>query len=227
MKKEDIIDILKKSIIFKNIDKEKIDKLLKEIKYKINTFNKSKFIAIEEDECTSLGIVIYGKIEVQKIFASGKAITIDRLNQGEIFGEVIIFSNMNTYPASIVATEKSEILFISKDQILKLFNLDSKALNNFMGLLSNKILMLNRKVKNLSYHSIREKVSNFILEEYKKQQNCILKLNVSRKEMAEYLGIPRPSLSREMLKMKEEGIIDFNKNIIEILNEGKLEGELV
>ena len=70
-------------------------------------------------------------------------------------------------------------------------------------------------------------VSDDLLEEYNKIGSLNLKLNISRKEMAELLGVPRPSLSREMIKMKEEGLIDFNKNVIKILDEEALEDVLI
>ncbi|AAO36476.1 cAMP-binding protein [Clostridium tetani] len=225
--KEIKIEVLKNSIIFKNIEEKDIIKILNSINYTIKFFHREENIAIEEDPCQSLGIIISGNVEIQKIFASGKVITIDRLKQGNIFGEVIIFSNMRKYPATITAVQEASIMFISKEEILKLCSLNSKFLNNFMGLLSNKILMLNKKVKNLSYNSIRQKVSSYLLQEYEKRGNLILKLNISRKEMAELLGVPRPSLSREMIKMKEEGLIDFNKNIIKILDEESLEDILI
>ncbi|BDR73175.1 cAMP-binding protein [Clostridium tetani] len=225
--KEIKIEVLKNSIVFKNIEEKDIIKILDSINYTIKFFHREENIAIEEDPCQSLGIIISGNVEIQKIFASGKVITIDRLKQGNIFGEVIIFSNMRKYPATITAVQEASIMFISKEEILKLCSLNSKFLNNFMGLLSNKILMLNKKVKNLSYNSIRQKVSSYLLQEYEKGGNLILKLNISRKEMAELLGVPRPSLSREMIKMKEEGLIDFNKNIIKILDEESLEDILI
>lgn len=225
--KEIKIEVLKNSIIFKDIEEKDIIKILDSINYTIKFFHREENIAIEEDPCQSLGIIIIGDVEIQKIFTSGKIITIDRLKQGNIFGEVIIFSNMRKYPATITAVQEASIMFISREEILKLCSLNSKFLNNFMGLLSNKILMLNKKVKNLSYNSIRQKMSSYLLQEYEKRGSLILKLNVSRKEMAELLGVPRPSLSREMIKMKEEGLIDFNKNIIKILDEEALEDILI
>ncbi|MBE6064553.1 Crp/Fnr family transcriptional regulator [Clostridium cochlearium] len=223
----DKINILENSIIFKDMEQKDIIRILDSINYTVKFFHKDENIAIEEDPCNSLGIIINGNVEIQKIFASGKAITIDRLKCGNIFGEVIIFSNMRKYPATITAVRETSVMFISREEILKLCSLNSKFLNNFMGLLSNKILMLNKKVKNLSYNSIRQKISSYLLEEYNKIGSLNLKLNISRKEMAELLGVPRPSLSREMIKMKEEGLIDFNKNVIKILDEEALEDVLI
>jgi len=66
----------------------------------------------------------------------------------------------------------------------------------------------------LSLESIRKKIENFLMEEYKKQGSNIIKVSLSRKEMAEHMGIQRPSLSRELIKMRDVGIIDFNREVI-------------
>ena len=95
-----------------------------------------------------------------------------------------------------------------------------------MELLSNKILVLNKKIKNLSFDTIREKICSYILDEYKKQKSKNIILPFTRKEMAENLGVQRPSLSREFIKMKEEGLIDFNKNNVTILDMEALEDYL-
>lgn len=91
-------------------------------------------------------------------------------------------------------------------------------LNNFMGLLSNKILMLNKKLKNLSYETLRQKIASLLLESYHINKKALFQINSSRKEMAESLGVPRPSLSRELINMKKDGLIDFHKNAFKILN---------
>ncbi|MBI6872605.1 Crp/Fnr family transcriptional regulator [Clostridium aciditolerans] len=215
---KDLISILKQCILMKSFSEDDIEELLKNINYSVNSYSKGEIIALEGSNCSSIGIVLSGSVEVQKIYASGKTVTISKLNEGHIFGEVIIFSNRSTYPATIASPENSKVMFISKENILKLSSINSKFLNNFMTLLSNKILMLNNKLRNISYQTIRQKIASYILEEYESQQKLTIKLSCTKKEMAEQLGIPRPSLSRELINMKDEGIIDFVKNTITILD---------
>lgn len=78
--------------------------------------------------------------------------------------------------------------------------------------------MLNERISNLSQDTIRKKIASYLLLEYKKQKSLTIILPYTRKKMAELLNVPRPSLSRELIKMKEENIIDFNKNEINILD---------
>ncbi|WP_234122235.1 Crp/Fnr family transcriptional regulator [Clostridium hydrogenum] len=221
-----VLTSLKKCILFSKFNDTEIGNCLSIIKYSLKNYSKGETTAIEDDPCTSIGILISGSVEIQKIYESGKSLTLATLNTGNTFGEVIIFSNKNTYPSTITTCEKTEIMFIPKESILKLCSENTTFLNGFMSLLSNKILMLNKKVKNMSYQTIRQKLSNYILEEYKNQKNLIIKINYSKKQWAEQLGIPRPSLSRELINMREEGIINFDKNSIEILDLDVLEETL-
>lgn len=224
MKKLDkYLSTLKVCYLFKEIDEDKISKLLHNVECKVKSYLKGEIVATEGEVCSKIGIVIEGAVEAQKIYASGKIVTIDKLNVGNTFGEAIIFSNTNKYPATIMSSNSSKVLFINKEDIIRLCSMEEKVLNNFMNILSNKILMLNKKIKNMSYKTLRQKIAGFIFDEYKKQGSSTINLPYSRKETAEHLGIPRPSLSREFIKMKEEGIIDFYKNSIKILNISLLE----
>lgn len=222
----DLIKALSLCQLSRGFSETEIKELLESITYRVLPYQKGAVIAIEGDSCTSIGIVIEGEVEIEKMYPSGKTIVIDRLKRGNVFGEVIIFSDMKKYPSSIAAYQNSKIMFISKEDIIKICSLNPKALSNFMGILSNKILMLNKKLKNISYHSIKQKIAGYLLDEYKKHKTSSLVLSSSRKAMADELGIPRPSLSRELINMKDEGIIDFDRNIINILDIEGLENLL-
>ncbi|MCI1996539.1 MAG: Crp/Fnr family transcriptional regulator [Clostridium luticellarii] len=220
---KDMHNALSNCILMKNFSENEIKSFLEKVNYTFLSYSKGEIIAIEESNCSKIGIITSGTVEVQKIFSSGKVITIGSLKVSDIFGEVIIFSNRNTYPATITASSNADVMFISKEDILKLCNLFPVFLNNFMSLLSNKILMLNKKLKNISYETLRQKIASYILDEYSHQKKLDIILNYTRKEMAEQLGIPRPSLSRELVNMKKDNLIDFSKNHIIIKNVNNLE----
>ncbi len=220
---EKYIDSLSKSILFKNLDIEKIKILLNEVPYTIVNYEKDDVIAIEEDDCNSLGIILNGNVEIHKPFPSGKIVTINNFEAGNVFGEALVFSGTHKYPATIISTTDSKIMYIDKDDIIKLMMSNDKVLNNFVSVLSNRILMLNNRITNLSHDTVRKKIANIILDEYGKQQSKNLVLPFCRKKMAELLNIPRPSLSRELMNMKNDGIIDYHKNRLEIVDIDLLE----
>ena len=87
--------------------------------------------------------------------------------------------------------------------------------------------MLNQRLTNLSFDTLRKKIANILILEHNKQKSIYLTLPYSRKKMAEMLNIPRPSLSRELIKMKDDGLIDFYKKEIKIIDLKALEDTLL
>lgn len=219
-------EALRKCAVFSGIDEKLLVEILNTVNARITSYSKNQTIAFEGDECSSIGIVLEGHVEIQKLFLSGKTLTISTLSPGDTFGEVIVFSNMRRYPSTIASSSSSKVMYIGRDDIVQLCSSDKGILKNFMELLSNKILMLNRKITILSFDTLREKVCNYFIDEFRKQKSKDILLPLSRKEMAEALGVQRPSLSREFINMKDEGLIDFDKNRVTLLDIPALEDYL-
>jgi CRP-like cAMP-binding protein len=207
-------DNLKRCILFKDIKYEDLSNFLNMSNYTIKKYPKGNMVVFEGSKCEELGILLEGLLEAQALYPSGKLLTLTRLKPVEIFGEAILFSKMNKFPATIGAIKDSKIMFIKKEDLISCLTNCHKFMENFLELLSNKLLILNKKIKMLSLESIRKKIGNFLMEEHKKQGSNIIKVSLSRKEMAEHMGIQRPSLSRELIKMRDSGIIDFNREVI-------------
>jgi len=218
-----LIKALGTSRLFKGYDETEISDILLHTRYKSVSYSKNRIIALEGARASSVGIVLEGTVEIQKTYPSGRSITISRLFKGDIFGEAIIFSSSKCYPATIISVDFSRVFFLSEADILRLCSTSSLFLNNFMKILSNKILMLNERLKHLSYQTIREKISSYLTEEYKLQGSRKIKVPLTRREMAEQFGIARPSLSRELISMKKDGLIDFDKSSITIKDLKSLE----
>ena len=105
-----LINHLKDCVLFKDFTKKEIEYILNNVNYKTKEYSKEGVIALEENECSNIGIVINGVVEIKKIYSSGKVVTLSRLTKGDIFGEIIVFSDSNLYPATIISSVKSKIL---------------------------------------------------------------------------------------------------------------------
>lgn len=212
--------------LFKDINEDRFFELIKTTNYRIEDVKKNHVIASEDDDCTSIGIVLEGAVEVKKIYPSGKSVTVAQLSSGNMFGEVILFSDKRKYPSTIQASTKAKVFFMSRESFVELSHEEPSVMTNLLNVLSRKILILNNQLKNLSYESIRQKIANFLIQQYGQQQSDYLTLPMSRQKMAEILGVPRPSLSRELIKMKDDGLLDFHKNTVKIMDLLALEDAL-
>lgn len=214
--------ILASSTLFQEFPAADLDEIASNLPISQCSYSRNQVVAFEEDECSAIGIVLQGSIHIQRLFPSGKVVTIETFQKGDSFGEALVFSNEKNYPATLIAREDTVVLYIDKRDILALCTNKPQFLENFLHNLSNKVLLLNRKIKSLSFGSVQQKVANYLVTEANRQQSKSLRLSVSRNELAESLGIPRPSLSRELIAMKEQGWIDFDKKTIGILDSDAL-----
>ena len=203
--------------MFYDMKPEEILNLFKDIDYTIKTFSAKEIIELEGDECKYIGIILKGTLDIKRML-SNKVVKMTSVGPGQLFGEVIVFSDVNKYPATVISSSKSEILFISKENFIKFCYTHADFLEMFLKDLSNKILILNKSIERLSYNSIRQKISNYILDEYQKQGSKFINISMTKQKLAETLGVPRPSLSRELINMKELNIIDYSKDTIKILD---------
>ena len=145
----------------------------------------------------------------------------------KILSKSVLFSDINLYPATVISASSSKIMFISKDNFIKYCTSHKDFLERFLNDLTNKIFVLNKSITNLTFNSIRQKICNFLITEYKLQKSYNIKLKMTKEKIAESLGITRPSLSRELINMKDEGLIDYSRNYIKILDLEEIEDILV
>lgn len=220
---QNVIEGLMKNSLFKGLKEEEIREIVNVINYSLKKYKKNEIIAQEEDDCNSLGLIIEGKIVVERLYPSGKEIIMKSLKSGDVFGEALIFSEFNKYPATVVSRENCSILYLTKGEIIKLFSLNPMFMENFMGLLSEKVIILNNKIKSLSLKTVKQKVVDYILQECISQKTNTIKLKGSKEDLALYIGIPRPSLSRELIKLRDEGFIEFDRHNINVLDMENIE----
>lgn len=218
--------ILMNCRLFSGFSENTLNTLFNSLDSQVRDFAKGSAIAFEGEFCEHIGVVLEGQVELHNLYPSGRTVTVTHLGTGDIFGEAILFTTPRQYPISITATQKTKILFIGRDALLKGLSVSPQLLENFLALLSGKLLMLNRRVKILSMDSIRQKLSDYLMSLYKKQKNRTLQMPVNRQKLADLLGVQRPSLSRELIHMKEEGLIDYDRSTITLLDLEGIEADL-
>lgn len=211
--------------MFKNKNEEYLLDLFKDANYIIKSYSKNDIIAMEGDTCTSIGLILDGNIDIKRMLGT-KVIHVSSFGKGHIFGEVIAFSDVNLYPATVMSSTPSKVMFISKDNFIKFCTSHEDFLGMFLNDLSNKIFVLNKSITNLTFSSVRQKICNFLITEYKLQNSENIKLKMTKEKIAESLGITRPSLSRELINMKDMGLIDYSRSHIKILHLEEIENIL-
>jgi CRP-like cAMP-binding protein len=219
-------DVLASSLLFSDIEKEDIGKMLACLNPKEESFVRGEFVAQAGQPMRGLGLLVDGSLSVIKESVNGNRIIMNILKPGDLFGEMAVFSNKKIWPASISALVLSTVLFISPDKIVgrcsNACSFHKQLTMNMLKILSEKAMHLNRKVEYMSIRGMREKLCTFFWELSREQGSLLIKIPMKRNEMADFLNISRPSMSREMGRMRDEGIIDFHLSTVKILDPEKL-----
>lgn len=210
------IEFLKNMDLFKCFSHEEMGDLFTLNSYKIKEYKKNSVIYLQNEQCVSFDIILKGTILVQKIDSNGNILTISNFTIGDTLGGNLLFSHKSFYPMTVVSKNNTVLIHIDKDLVLKLCQSNIHFLKNFLESLSDKTLILTDKIKSLSMKTIRQCIIDFLLYESYSQHSKTVKLELTKKELAEKFGIQRSSLSRELNKMRMDGLIEYDAHSITI-----------
>ncbi|MEC9485248.1 MAG: Crp/Fnr family transcriptional regulator [Candidatus Izemoplasma sp.] len=183
----------------------------------IVSYPKGYTIEQEGAMSTYIGIVLSGSIVIKSYSLAGHTFIIRSLYEGMMYGDVLIFgSHSKAYPGTLIAREHTQIAKINNQLFKRWLSESETLLSNYLKLLSDKTYEVNNKNKLLSQDCLRDKILYYLYAQKKKQQSNIIKLDQSKEELAEALYVRRPSLSRELSKMRDEGLIDYDRHTITI-----------
>lgn len=214
------LDLLAECPLFEGISQKDIKSIVKCMDLSIEKYSKSDYLTHPGQDFTDIGIVLSGTVALTKETASGNRVIIGLLGPGEMFGETNAYTDNSPFPMTVIAHDECIVIYFSRDKIVgcceKACVCHKNLILNMLKIVSNKAVMLNKKVDYLAIKTLRGKISTFLVEEYKKKGNKTFQLLLNRHELADFLNTSRPSLSRELCKMRDEGLLDFHSNAIKI-----------
>lgn len=180
----------------------------------LRSYDKPEIMHLQNEQCFYLDVILDGRFLVQKIDEEGNVLRIADFGNGSLLGAHLLFSETNVYPWTITADRTSHVLHIGKNALLTLCQNNTAFLSALMSVISDKVLVLANTIDAISLKSIREKLIDYIRYEYHLQKQNPIKLTLSKKDLAEKLGVQRTSLSRELNKMRQDGLLKFDAKSI-------------
>lgn len=223
---EDITAILQKSSLCRGLSNEDLMEIQKDRYTMIRTYERGSMIFMEGEKPTKIYLLLSGNVGVSRSTFSGKRIVITNIEHpGDLFGEVFLFMEKPVYEMQAEAMEKSVVMELQNDNFResseKGSRIEEQLRRNLMSIFAMKAYRLSNKVRVLGCGSIRKKIAVYLTEHQGKDGT--LKNLASREEMADYLSVTRPSLSRELGNMVKEGIIQIDGRNIVVLDQDMLE----
>ena len=210
-----------KSPLFDGISPEERKTMLGCIGYHIGNYKKGDIVAFEDENIRHVGIVLSGAVDTVKEDLWGNKTMLVRVRKNELFGETFACGSDNSSVVTFLVSEEARILFLPFDRVMHSCTMacmfHHRLIENMVRIIANKNRDLMRKVEVVSKRSIREKILAYLSIQAQLQKSSYLELPMGRVELAEYLCVDRSALTRELVKMKEDGLIDYDKNCFRIL----------
>lgn len=195
-----------------NIDLTFLENLSKCVNTKKNTFLNGEYILNYVSKRKIIGIILDGNADLRRIDIKGNVTILERLSKGDIFSEM--FMDESEDSIFLLATDKTEVLFIEYNHILKDCKVNchyhSFVLNTIMDLMLKNTIQLNNKIAILSSRTIREKILSYLKERSLEEESNTITIPYSFQELADYLCVDRSAMMREIKKLTDEKIIKKN-----------------
>jgi CRP-like cAMP-binding protein len=191
------------------------------IGYHIGRFQKGEIVAFEGENIKHVGIVMSGAVDMVKEDIWGNKTVLVRTRKDELFGETFACGSDNLSVVTFLVSEDAQILFLPFERVMHSCTMacqfHHRLIENMVHIIADKNRDLMRKVEVVSKRTIREKLLAYLSIQAQVQRDRYFEIPLGRVELAEYLCVDRSALTRELVKMKEEGLIDYDKNCFRLL----------
>lgn len=218
----DIVREIENTALFRGIAAQDLQSLMACFSPLVKRLAKGEIAVTAGDPLRGIGIVARGEIEVLHENAAGNKSLLTIIEQGSTFGEIAAFAGQNVWPATVTARKDSVLLFIPPERFLgscpRACGFHKTLIQNMLKILSERAIRLHRKVEYLEIKGIRQKLCTYLLEQRKTNGADTFILPMNKSELADYLSVSRPSMSRELGLLRDEGYLDFYLSSVRLLN---------
>lgn len=217
-------DFLLKTPLFQGIHEDALKPLLKSMHYSTKKYKKDELILHTGDTGDTgrpLGIVLSGKVHIEKCDFWGNKTILDSLGKGQVFAETYACNPDIPLMVSVVARDDCEIMFL---EVLSLLadkahsHSEQQILTNLFRVSARKNLILSQRIFHTSPKTIRGRLISYLSAQATLSDSPYFDIDFDRQQLADYLNVDRSALSAELGRMKREGLIDFQKNSFKLIN---------
>ena len=206
--------------LFQGLDMEEINEVLQRFHGLIKHFPKSDYIYLAGDCVENLCVVLEGTVQMIKEDIWGEKAIIANLGAGSVFAENFLGRLGDRSVVSYFVASDSEVLMLPLGRMLFDSNTNSKAsqrlMCNIVSILADNNTRLIEKTEILCKKTLRSKILAYLEQEARNNGSHRFTIPFNRTDLANYLDADRSALTRELARMREEGLIDYNKNTFEL-----------
>lgn len=218
---EKYIEILKRTQLFSGVSDTEISAMLHCLQARMINIKKGEYVYREGEHLDNISVLVKGKLLVQHNDFWGNRNIINILHVGEMFGEAYVAPESGALTNDVVAEEDSTVIFFNVRKILTFCStacrFHSMVIQNLFFAISEKNRKLVQKIGHMSKRSTRTKLLSYLSDEAKKNNSSHFTIPFTRQQLADFLCVDRSAMSNELCKMRDEGLLEFEKNQFTLL----------
>ncbi len=216
---------LKAAKIFKDANESECQAMMYCFKTRFKRFEKKDVIVSQGEPFDDVILIVKGSAKVENTDTMGNINLMLHLNKGELYGVESAYAGDEFYRDTLIATERTLVLFMNKFRLMKPCNNRCKrhenVITNIMQMVAETNHSLMEKLTHISKKTIREKLLSYFTLMKQKANSSYFEIPFNKTELANYLSVDRSAMSSELSKMKEDGLIDFDKREYHLIEKNK------
>lgn len=185
-------------------------------------FEKNQIIWNMGDRVQSCAVILSGAVRAESVNPAGEHNLMARHGAGSLVGDVLMSTPGGTSPVYVIASQPVTLIFLAFSAIMggcsRCCPEHLQLRENLIAQIARKFWVQRQRMQYLSLHSLRGRIASYLLDRGKEQGTAMLTIGGTREDLADFLCVNRSALSRELGRMKQEGILDFYRETFRILD---------
>ena len=215
------VPVLKRTKLFAGVGDDEIISMLSCLGARLHTYKKGEYVLRQGEYLHDILVLADGNLHIQKDDYWGNCSILGQIAVGELFGEAYVAPDSGALLNDVVAVADSAVIFFDVNRVITTCSsacrFHATVVQNMFFAVSEKNRMLVQKLGHMSKRSTREKLISYLSEEAKKQNCSSFTIPFNRQQLADFLSVDRSAMSNELCKMRDDGLLTFEKNRFRLL----------
>ena len=213
---KEYVPVLKRTKLFSGVGDDDISTMLSCLEARLLTYKKGEYVLRQGEHLSDILVLAEGSLHIQRDDYWGNHSILGHVGAGEIFGEAYVAPESGTLLNDVITVEDSSVFFFDVKRVISTCSsacrFHTMVVQNLFFAISEKNRGLVQKLDYMSRRTTREKLIAYLSEEARKQNSASITIPFNRQQLADYLSVDRSAMSNELCRMRDEGLLEFEKN---------------
>lgn len=203
--------------MFSGVSEDEIVSMLSCLDARLCSYKKGEYVLRQGEHVNKICVLVAGELHIQRDDYWGNRTIVNRIDEGETFGEAYVSPRSRAMLNDVVAVEDSDVIFFDVNRVIvtcsSACRFHSMVVQNLFYDISDKNRKLLQKLGHMSGRTTRAKLISYLSDEAKKHGSASFKIPFNRQQLADFLSVDRSAMSGELCKMRDDGLLEFEKTI--------------